>query len=313
MRANIPGHSPSRFARDRVTAGVTRCPYHRPPAPPSWTMSGGPDAPGPTGEVPPAIRKTSGSTSLRPSLVTSCSCPVAESPPVAVPAATEGSDASGVGAAPTTAGGLTPLPLTCVPPVTSAAGTAAGIPPPREDVAAVAEVVTAGTAAGTTPPREDVATVAEVVAAGTAAGIPPPREDVAAAAEVAAAPDEDMGGTPPPCGAADAAGVVAGKPPPREDVAAINGSGAAPGEDVGGMPPPRGAADAAGVAAGKPPPREAVTAANGSGAATGEDAVNGHGLEELIAPPPRLAPPSGEPGDGTRKNNVQSTSRCPPG
>ena len=44
------------------------------------------------------------------------------------------------------------------------------------------------------------------------------------------------------------------------------------------MPPPRGAADAAGVAAGKPPPREDV--------APGEDAVDGHGLEEVIAPPP---------------------------
>ena len=67
--------------------------------------------------------------------------------PVAVPAATEGSGAGGVGAA----------------------GTAAEIPPPREDVAV-----------------------------GTATGIPPPREDVATAAEVAAAPDEDMGGMPPP-------------------------------------------------------------------------------------------------------------------
>ena len=242
-------------------------------------MSGGPDAPGPAGEVPPAIRETSASTSLRPPLVTSCSCPVAKSSPVAVPAATEGSDAGGVGATPTTAGGLTPLPLTCVPPVTSAAGTAAGIPPPREDVAAAAEVVVAGTAAGVPPPREDVA---EVVAAGTAAGEPPLREDVA---EVVAA------------------GNAAGIPLPREDVAAIADVAAAPDEDTGGMPPPRGAADAAGVAAGKPPPREDVAAANGSGAAPGEDAVDDHGLEEVIAPPPKLVPPPGKPGDGTRKES----------
>ena len=91
---------------------------------------------------------------------------------------------------------------------------------------------------------------------------------------------------PPPRGAADAAGVAAGKPPPREDVAAANGVGAAPHENMGGMPPPRGAADAAGIAAGKPPPREDVAAANGSGAAPGEDAVDDHGLEEVIEPPP---------------------------
>ena len=139
--------------------------------------------------------------------------------PVAVPAAAEGSGACGVGAA----------------------GTAAEIPPPREDVAA-----------------------------GTATGIPPPREDVSTAAEVAAAPDKDMGGMPPPCGAADAAGVAAGKPPPRKDVATANevdvaGTAAgvppprdvaevvtAPDENMGGMLPPRGAADGAGVAAGNP-------------------------------------------------------------
>ena len=89
--------------------------------------------------------------------------------PVAVPAATEGSGAGGVGAA----------------------GTAAEIPPPREDVTAGTAVVAAGTAAEIPPPREDVA-------AGTATGIPPPREDVTTTAEVAAAPDEDMGGMPPP-------------------------------------------------------------------------------------------------------------------
>ena len=66
--------------------------------------------------------------------------------PVAVPAATEVSGAGGVGAA----------------------GTAAEIPPPREDVAAGTAVVVAGTAAEIPPPREDVA-------AGTATGIPPPR------------------------------------------------------------------------------------------------------------------------------------------
>ena len=172
MRANIPGRSPSRYARDLVTAGVTRCHCQRPQAPPSWTMpvhfssevGRGPggageaagNAPVPTGEAPPAIRETSASTSLRPPLATSCSCSysVAKSSPVAAPAPTEGSDAGGVGDAPTTAGGPTLLPLTCVPPVTSAAGTAAGISPPREDVAA--------------------------------------------AADVAAAPDEDMGKMPPP-------------------------------------------------------------------------------------------------------------------
>ena len=108
---------------------------------------------------------------------------------------------------------------------------------------------------------------------------------------------------PPPRGAADAAGVAAGKPPPREDVAAANGLGTAPDENMGGMPPPRGAADAAGVAAGNPPPREDVAAANGSGAAPGEDAVDDHGLEEVIAPPPRLVPPPGKPGDATRKES----------
>ena len=211
-------------------------------------MSGGPDAPGPTGEVPPAIRETSASTSLRPPLVTSCSCPVAKSSPVAVPAATEGSDAGGVGATPTTAGGPTPLPLTCVPPVTSAAGTAAVIPPPREDVAAAAKVVVAGTAAGIPPPREDVAAVAEVVVAGTAAGIPPPREDVA---EVVAA--GTAVGIPPPredVAEVVAAGTAAGIFPPREDVAAVADVAAAPHEDMGGMLPSRGAADATGVAAG---------------------------------------------------------------
>ena len=136
------------------------------------------------------------------------------------------------------------------------------------------------------PPREDVAAAAEVVAAGTAAGVPPPREDVAAASEVGAAPDENMGGIPSPRGAADAAGVAAGNPPPREDVAAANGVGAAPDENMGGMPPPRGAAGAAGVAAGKPPPREDVAAANGSGGVPGEDAVDDHGREEVIATPP---------------------------
>ena len=239
MRANIPGRSPSRFARDLVTAGVTRCPCQRPPAPPSWTMPAGSgkvgkaagNAPGPTDEVPPAIREPSASISLRPPLATSYSgsCSIAKSYPIAAPASTEGSDAGGVGNAPTTAGGPTPLPLTCVPPVTSAAGTAAGIPPPREDVAA--------------------------------------------AADVAAAPDEGMGGMPPPRGAADAVGVAAGIAPPSEDVAAADGSGAAP----------------------------------------GEDAVDGHGHEEVIAPPPRLAPPPAKPGDSTRKCNVQSTSQCPPG
>ena len=128
----------------------------------------------------------------------------------------------------------------------------------------------AGTAAEIPPPREDVAAGTVVVAAGTAAEIPPPREDVATAAEVAAAPDENMGGMPPPRGAADAAGVAAGKPPPCEDVATANGVGAAPDENMGGMPPPRGA-DAAGVAAGKPPSREDVVAANGVGAASDEN------------------------------------------
>ena len=130
----------------------------------------------------------------------------------------------------------------------------------------------AGVAAGKPPPREDVAAAAEVVAAGTAAGVPPPREDVA---EVVAAPDEDMGGMPPPRGAADAAGVAAGKSPPREDVAAAN-------EVV-----------TAGTAAGVPPPREdvaeVVAAPNESGAAPSEDAVDDHGLEEVIAPTPQRA------------------------
>ena len=57
--------------------------------------------------------------------------------------------------------------------------------------AAGTAVVAAGTAAEISPPREDVA-------AGTTTGIPPPRENVATAAEIAAAPDEDMGGMPPP-------------------------------------------------------------------------------------------------------------------
>ena len=130
------------------------------------------------------------SVKLRPALfdaplVTSCSCPVANSSPVAVPVATEGSDVGGVGAASTAAGGPTPLPLTCVPlAVTSAAGTAAVIPPPREDVTVATEVVVAS--------------------------------------------DENMGGMPPPRGAADAAGAAAGKLPPREDVASANEVGAAP-------------------------------------------------------------------------------------
>ena len=106
MRANIPGRSPSPFARDVVTAGVTRCPCQRPPAPSSWTMSAVPggageaagNAPGPTGEVPPAIRETSASTSLRPPLATSfsCSCSDAKRSMVAAPAPTEGSDVGGV-------------------------------------------------------------------------------------------------------------------------------------------------------------------------------------------------------------------------
>ena len=77
------------------------------------------NAPGPTGEVPPAIRETSASTSLRPPLATSCSCScsVAKSSPVVLPAPTQGSDAGGVGDAPTAAGGPTSLPLTCMPPV----------------------------------------------------------------------------------------------------------------------------------------------------------------------------------------------------
>ena len=125
-------------------------------------------------------------------------------------------------------------------------------------------------------------------AAGVAAGKPPPREDVAAADGLGAAPDENMGRMTPPRGAADAAGVAVGKPSPREDVASANGVGAALDENMGGMPPPRGAADAAGVGAGKPPPREDVAAANGSGAAPGEDAVDDHGLEEVIAPPPQV-------------------------
>ena len=186
--------------------------------------------------------------------------------PVAVPAATEGSGAGGVGAE----------------------GTAAEIPPPREDFAAGTTVVAAGTATGIPPPREDVA-------AGTATGIPPPREDVATAAEVAAAPDEDMGGMPPPRGAADAAGVAAGKPPPREDVAAANGVGAAPDENVGGMPPPRGAADAAGVAAGEPPPREDVAAANGVALRRNRSPPRGTRAsasgESLVSPPTRLIAP----------------------
>ena len=238
------------------------------PAGPGGAGEAAGNAPGPTGEVPPAIRETSASTSLRPQLVTNCSCfcSVAKRSPVAAPAPTEGSDVGGVGAAPTTAGGPTPLLLTYVPPVTSAAGTAAAIPPPREDVAAAADVA----------------------AAGTAAGIPPPREDVAVAADVTVAPDEDMGGMSPPRGAADAAGARADKnaertPSPREDIQ--DAPSAASDEDMGGMPPPRRAADASGVAAGIPPPREDVAAADGSGAALGEDAVDAHGREEVIAPP----------------------------
>ena len=138
------------------------------------------------------------------------------------------------------------------------------MPPPRGAADA------AGVAAGKPPPRADVAAANEVDVAGTAAGVPPPREDVAAVSEVGAA------------------GTAAGKPPPREDVAAGSEVGAAPDENMGGMPPPRGTADAAGVAAGKPPPREDVAAANGSGVAPGEDAVDDHGLEEVIAPPPQV-------------------------
>ena len=122
---------------------------------------------------------------------------------------------------------------------------------------------------------------------------------------------------PPPRGAADAAGARADenagrRPSPREDIQDAPAA-AAPDEDMGGMPPPRGAADAAGVAAEIPPPREDVAARDGSGGAPGEDTVDGHGREEGTAPPPRLAPPPGKPGDGTRKCNVESTSRCPPG
>ena len=146
---------------------------------------------------------------------------------------------------------------------------------------------------------------AMIFAVGTATGIPPPREDVATAAEVAAAPDEDMGGMPPPRGAADAAGAAAGKPPPREDVAAANEVDvagttagvpppredvaevvAAPDENMGGIPPPRGAADASGVAAGKPTPREDVAAANGVGAA---------GTAAEIPPPRAHVDPAGRP------------------
>ena len=169
---------------------------------------------------------------------------VAKSSPVAAPAPTEGSDAGGVGDAPTTAGGPTLLPLTCVPPVTSAAGTAAGMPPPRKDVAAAADVAAAH--------DEDMG------------GMPPPR---GAANAAGARADESAGRTSSP----------------REDIQDAPAA-AAPDEDMGGMPPQRGAADAAGVAAGIPPPREDVAVADGSGAASGEDAVDGHGCEEVTAP-----------------------------
>ena len=212
MRANIPSRSLSPFARDLVTAGVNRCPCQRPPAPPSSTMpahissevGGGPrgageaagNAPGPTGEVPPAIRETSASTSLRPSLASgcSCSCSVAKRSPVAAPAPTEGSDAGGVGDAPTPAGGPTPLPLTCAPPVScscfcsvaKSSPVAAPAPTEGSDAGGVGDAPT--TAGGSIPlPLTCMPPVTS--GAGTAAGIPPSREDVAAAADVAAAPD----------------------------------------------------------------------------------------------------------------------------
>ena len=75
-------------------------------------------------------------------------------------------------------------------------------------------------------------------------------------------------------------------PSPHEDIQDAPAAATAPNEGMGGMPPPLGAADAAGVVAGKLPPREDVAAANGSGAVPGEDAVDGHGREEVIAPPP---------------------------
>ena len=55
--------------------------------------------------------------------------------------------------------------------------------------------------------------------------------------DIGAAPDENMGGMPPPRGAADAAGVAAGKPPPREDVASTNEVGATPDENWEEWPP----------------------------------------------------------------------------
>ena len=135
-----------------------------------------------------------------------------------------------------------------MPPVTSAAGTAAGIPPRREDVAAAADVATA--------PDKDMV------------GMPPHTPRGAADAAGARA-DENAGRTPSPRkGIQDAP------------------AAAVPDEDMGRIPPPRGAADAAGVAAGIPQPREDVAAADGSGAAPGEDAVAGHGREEVTAPPP---------------------------
>ena len=159
----------------------------------------------------------------------------------------------GVGDAPTTTGGRTPLPLTCVPPVSSCCSfsvtkrSPVAAPAPTEGSGAGGVGDAPTTAGGPTPlPLTCVPPVTS--AAGNAAGIPSPREDVAVAAEVAADPDEDMGGMPSPRGAADAAGVAAKIPPPREDVAAADGSGAAP----------------------------------------GEDAVDGHGREEVTVPPPQV-------------------------
>ena len=229
MRANIPGRGPSRFARDLVTAGNTRCPCQRPPAPPSWTMpthipsevEGGPggvgeaagNVPRPIGEVPPAIRETSASTSLRAPLATSCSCScsVAKSSPVAAPAPTEGSDAGGVGDAPTTAGDPTPLPLTCVPPVSfscscSVAKSSPVAAPAQTEGSDAGGVGGVSTIAGGPTPLPLLCDPPVTSAAGTAAGTPPPREDVTAAAHVAAAPDEEMEGMPSLRGAADAAG-----------------------------------------------------------------------------------------------------------
>ena len=148
------------------------------------------NAPGPTGEVPPAIRETSDSTSLHPPLATSCSCScsIAKSSPVAAPAPTEGSDAGGVGDAPTTAGGPTPLPLTCVPPVSCSCSCSDA---KRSPVATPAP--TEGSDAGgvgdtpTIPPAVRTCSRLHVCHLS-----PPPREDVAAAADVATALDEDM-------------------------------------------------------------------------------------------------------------------------